>query len=104
MCLAVPGKLIAVQDAPDPPEQRVGTVDFQGSRLDVGLAFTPEAAVGDWLLVHAGFALSVLDAEEARETWAYLAEAAVVDDLPAELKALPTDASPTNASTGRGAS
>jgi len=46
-----------------------GVVDFHGSRLTVGLAFVPEATVGDWLLVHAGFAIAVLDDTEAREVW-----------------------------------
>jgi len=86
MCLAVPGKIIEILDGHnDTTLSRVGTVDFQGTRLEVGLAFTPEACVGDWVLVHAGFALNVLDEQEARETWEYLKIAEVVDDLPAEL-------------------
>lgn len=86
MCLAVPGKVIEIQDADTgDATARVGMVDFQGSQLEVGLAFTPEAQVGDWVLVHAGFALNVLDAEEARETWQYLKEAQLVDDLPSEM-------------------
>jgi hydrogenase expression/formation protein HypC len=65
MCLAVPGKVIdkAADEA---------TVDLQGNRLKVSLVLTPEAAVGDWVLVHAGFAISQLDEQEARETWDYL--------------------------------
>ncbi len=85
MCLAVPGKLIEIAGGPDgTPTGRVGTVDFQGSRLEIGLAFTPEAAVGDWLLVHAGYALSVLDEAEALETWKYLKEAELVDEVPGQ--------------------
>jgi hydrogenase expression/formation protein HypC len=56
-------------------------VDFQGSRVDVSLAMTPEAAAGDWVLVHAGFALTVLDEAEARRTWEVLAAAGVVVDV-----------------------
>jgi hydrogenase expression/formation protein HypC len=75
MCLAVPGKLISVTAGAAPGQvDRAGTVDFQGTRVEVGLAFVPEAGVGDWLLVHAGFALSVLDEAEARQTWEYLRE------------------------------
>ena len=76
MCLAVPGKVVAVKN-----EDGVvgigstGTVDFQGSRIEVSLAFTPEVQEGDWVLVHAGFALQVLDEQAARETWQYLEEA-----------------------------
>lgn len=76
MCLAVPGKVVAIRetDAED-VTGKTGTVDFQGSRLEVGLVFVPEAQEGDWVLVHAGFALAVLDEQEARETWQYLEEA-----------------------------
>ncbi len=86
MCLAVPGKIIEVHasDA-DPVTGTVATVDFQGSRLDVSLAFTPEAKAGDWVLVHAGFALNVLDEAEAMETWKYL-DAADLAEMPAELR------------------
>jgi len=85
MCLAVPGKLLEIV-APNEaaPTSAVGTVDFQGTRVEVGLAFTPEAKVGDWVLVHAGFALSVLDEAEALETWSYL-KAAGVAELPPEV-------------------
>lgn len=83
MCLAVPGKVIAIREDDDHHAVgRVGTVDFQGSRLEVGLAFTPDVALGDWVLVHAGYALSVLDEEEARQTWQYLHEAELVDQVP----------------------
>jgi len=86
MCLAVPGRIIEVR-APDGDSATgpIGTVDFQGSRLDVGLVFTPEARVGDWVLVHAGFALHLLDEAEARETWQYLEEAGLAQ-APAEMR------------------
>ena len=79
MCLAVPGKIIAVQQG-DGELERLGTVDFQGSRMDVSLAMTPDAGQGDWVLVHAGFALNTLDEAEALETWKYLEE--IVADAP----------------------
>ncbi len=69
MCLAVPGKLIEVQAAEESAPGPTGVVDFQGTRVDVSLAFTPEAQQGDWLLVHAGFAINRLAEAEAREVW-----------------------------------
>ncbi len=74
MCLAVPGQIIEKRETD-------ATVDFQGSRVDISLMLTPEAKAGDWVLVHAGFAISLLDEDEARETWSYLAEAGLVDDV-----------------------
>lgn len=68
MCLGVPGKIIAVQDG----FMRMGTVDFDGSSLEVCLAYVPEAQVGQYVLVHAGFALTQLDEDQARETLAAL--------------------------------
>jgi hydrogenase expression/formation protein HypC len=65
MCLAIPGKLVSVDEAADPLLRR-GKVDFGGARRDVSLAFTPQAAPGDYVLVHVGFALNVIDAEEAQ--------------------------------------
>lgn len=81
MCLAVPGKIIAVASAPADPLGPTATVDFQGSRLEASLAMTPEARPGDWVLVHAGFALTVLDEAEALRTWDMLREA-LGEDLP----------------------
>lgn len=70
MCLAVPGKIIAVEGGADEP--RTGRIDFNGSRMNASLLFTPEAQVDDWVLVHAGFAIRRLDEQEARKTWDYL--------------------------------
>jgi len=76
MCLAVPGQIIEVTEAADQdPTGRIGVVDLQGSRIEASLAMVPEAACGDWVLVHAGFALTTLDADEARDTWDSLREA-----------------------------
>lgn len=68
MCLAVPGKIIEQND-------EEATVDLQGNRLKVSTAMTPEVGVGDWVLVHAGFTITQLDEQEARETWDYLRQA-----------------------------
>jgi len=73
MCLAVPGKIIEIRNADENDINGIsGTVDFQGSQMDVSLIMTPDAKVGDWILVHAGFALNTLDEAEALETWDYL--------------------------------
>ena len=67
MCLAVPAKLIA-QDGQE------GIVDLHGNRMPVNTMMTPDAVPGDWILIHAGFAIERLDADAARETWALLAD------------------------------
>jgi hydrogenase expression/formation protein HypC len=70
--LEVPGKLLSVEG--DDPAFRVGRVDFCGVKKTVNLAFTPDAAPGDYLLVHVGFALTSIDEEEAHRTYQYLAQ------------------------------
>jgi hydrogenase expression/formation protein HypC len=74
MCLAVPGKILDVLEGLEEsegaaPVGRSAVIDFQGSRLEASLAMTPDAGVGDWVLVHAGFAIAQLDEAEARETF-----------------------------------
>ncbi len=66
MCLAIPGKLVSIEQGAD-PVLRSGKVDFAGVKKEISLAFTPEAALGDYVLVHVGFALSVVDEAEARQ-------------------------------------
>lgn len=78
MCLAVPGKIVALSEKQGGFVS--GTVDFQGSRLEVSLALVPDAKVGDWVLVHAGFAISQLEEAEAQETWDYLKEAGLATE------------------------
>ena len=63
MCLAIPGRLVAVSGGAG--FDRRGTVDYDGARQEVALAYLPEAKVGDYILVHVGFAMTLLDAEEA---------------------------------------
>jgi hydrogenase expression/formation protein HypC len=64
MCLAVPAKIISLNSNADELLQ-TGFVDFSGVQKEISLAYVPEANVGDYVIVHAGFALSVLDEEEA---------------------------------------
>ena len=77
MCLGVPGRLVEVHEQADPP---MGKVEFGGIQKDVCLAYTPDAAVGDYVLVHVGFALSRIDEDEAQEIFGYLKE---ISDLSA---------------------
>ena len=65
MCLAVPGRVIAIDGE---GELRTGRADFGGVTRAVCLAFVPEAAVGDYVLVHVGFAITRIDEAEARQT------------------------------------
>ncbi|RME90232.1 MAG: HypC/HybG/HupF family hydrogenase formation chaperone [Verrucomicrobia bacterium] len=70
MCLAVPGQILSIQETDD-PLQRTGRVSFGGIVREVNLAYVPEAKVGDYVVVHVGFALSIVDEEEARQTLDY---------------------------------
>lgn len=80
MCVAVPGKIEKL-------EETVATVDVGGgATVQVRMDLVPEAVEGEWVLVHAGFALDVLDEESALETQRLLAEADMLvrQDLPEE--------------------
>ena len=63
MCLAIPGRIIAISGGEG--FDRRGTVDFDGARQEVALAYLPEAKIGDYVLVHVGFAMTLLDTAEA---------------------------------------
>jgi hydrogenase expression/formation protein HypC len=78
MCLAVPGKLLSI--AGDDPFARTGKVSFGGILKEVNLTCVPEAKVGDYVIVHAGLAISVLDEEEAARTLEYLQEIQEISD------------------------
>ncbi len=71
MCLAVPGRIVEISN-PGDIAFRVAKVDFGGIRKEVNLAYTPEAEVGKYVLVHVGFAISVIDEAEARRVFEYL--------------------------------
>lgn len=64
MCLAVPGRIISLSSETD-SLARKGWIDFSGIAKEISLAYVPEAKVDDYVIVHAGFALSVLDEEDA---------------------------------------
>ncbi len=70
MCLAVPGQIVSI--AGDEPFTRMGKVSFGGILKEVSLACVPEAKVGDYVIVHVGMALSIVDEAEANLTLEYL--------------------------------
>ena len=80
MCLAVPGKVVEIQGV---GELRMGRVDFSGVQRQACLAYVPEVRVGDYVLVHVGFAISRIDEQAARETLAVLAEIDALGELEA---------------------
>ncbi|MBU0552799.1 HypC/HybG/HupF family hydrogenase formation chaperone [Myxococcota bacterium] len=86
MCLAVPGQ---VKEVYGEGLERLAKVDFQGSRVEVSLAMVPDAQLDAWVLVHAGYAIEVLDEREARETWDYLKTAGLYDEIPPALEPKP---------------
>jgi hydrogenase expression/formation protein HypC len=71
MCLGIPGKVVEKYgDAALP----MGKVDFGGAQKEICLAYTPEAEIGDYVIVHVGFAISRIDEQEAQEIFSYLQE------------------------------
>ena len=83
MCLAIPGRVTRI-DAAD-PSFRAATVDFSGITKSISLSFTPEAREGDYVLVHVGFALTVISEDEAQQMLAFLKTVASPDEMPREL-------------------
>jgi hydrogenase expression/formation protein HypC len=65
MCLAVPGQIISVSNDTD-PLARTGHIDFSGIAREISLAYVPDAKINDYVIVHAGFAIAMVDAEEAQ--------------------------------------
>ncbi len=72
MCLAVPGKIVSISG--DEPLTRAGKVNFGGIIKEVNFAYVPEAKVGDYVIVHVGFALNIMDEAEANLVFDYLRE------------------------------
>jgi hydrogenase expression/formation protein HypC len=93
MCLGIPGRIVRIDDA----AKKLATVDVSGVRRQVNIAcivddaHPPEACVGDWVLVHVGFAMSRINEQEAAETLRILAE---LGEAQAELEAMRTSALP----------
>jgi hydrogenase expression/formation protein HypC len=77
MCLAIPGKVLSKQNIGGVD---VGQVQFGGISRQVALGFVPEAEVGDYVMVHVGFAISKVDAEEAERTYEILKELGTLEE------------------------
>lgn len=87
MCLGVPGKIIEIYESNG---LKMGKVDFNGLTREACLAYVPEAQIGDYALIHVGFALNLISEEEANETLQLLEEIAAFDeDQPFEDPKLP---------------
>ena len=79
MCLAIPGKIASISG--DDPLLRTGKIDFGGILKEANLAYVPEAKVGDYVIVHVGFAISRVDEEEAKQVFEYLREMEELSEL-----------------------
>ena len=83
MCLAIPGKVTSITTDADTP-YRSGKVSFGGISREVNLSMVPEAGVGDYVLVHVGAAISMVDEAEAKITFEYLKQIGDLDELEPE--------------------
>ncbi len=77
MCLAVPGKIVEVRDERG---TRMATVDFDGIRKDICLAYLPDLAVGEYVIVHVGFAIARVDEASALETLALFRDLGILEE------------------------
>ena len=77
MCLAVPGRVVEITGE---GELRMGKVDFAGVQRQACLAYVPEVQLGDYVLVHVGFAISRIDEQAAQETLQALAEIGALEE------------------------
>ena len=80
MCLAIPGKIIEIHKQLD-DTFRMARVDFEGVIKEISLAMLPESKINDFVLVHVGVALQIIDEEEAMETMKYLKQIGEAEDL-----------------------
>lgn len=85
MCLAIPGKVISITPSDD-ELFKSGKVSFGGIAQDVNLMMVPEVQIDDYVLVHVGVAISIVDEAEAQQTFQYLKEIGELDDLNSELQ------------------
>lgn len=84
MCLAIPGKIEKIAGSIDDPFNLKGKVNFGGIHKDVCLAYVPQAKVGDYVIVHVGFALSLVDEKEAMKVFEYLKEMDQLEEIEKE--------------------
>jgi hydrogenase expression/formation protein HypC len=81
MCLAVPGQIISINSSDDNPINRSGRVNFGGIVKEVNLAYVPEAQIGEYVIVHVGFAINRVDEQEASRVFEYLTEMGELGEL-----------------------
>ena len=79
MCLAIPGKVVSISG--DDPLTRMGRIDFSGVVKSASLAYVPEVNLGDYVIVHVGFALSKVDEDEAQKVFQYLKKIGELGEL-----------------------
>jgi hydrogenase expression/formation protein HypC len=79
MCLAIPGKIESIFG--NDPMSRMGRINFGGVIKEASLACVPEAELGNYVIVHAGFALSRVDENEAQKVFTYLKQMEGLDEL-----------------------
>ncbi len=79
MCLAIPGKVLSISGGDQ--MTRMGRIDFSGIIKQASLAYVPEAVVGDYVIVHVGFALSKVDELEAQKVFEYLRQMGELGEL-----------------------
>ena len=96
MCLGVPGQILEIRE--DPTGMNMARVSFGGIVKEVCLAYTPEVEVGDYVVVHVGFAISTIDEEEAHKVFDFLQEMGELEelDVPQPGEAQPTGSSEAN--------
>jgi len=79
MCLAIPGKVVSISG--DDALTRMGKIDFSGVIKQASLAYVPEVVIGDYVIVHVGFALSKVDEAEAEKVFEYLKQMGELGEL-----------------------
>ena len=80
MCLAIPGKVVSIS-GDDDPLTRMGRINFGGVVKEASLAYVPEVVIGDYVIVHVGFALSKVDEAEAQKVFEYLKQMGELGEL-----------------------
>jgi len=80
MCLAIPGKIVELEEG---GSMRMGRIDYGGITRHACLAYIPDPQIGDYVMVHVGFAISKVDPEEAARTYQYLAEMDQLEEIAA---------------------
>ena len=95
MCLGVPGQILEIRE--DPTGMNMARVSFGGIVKEVCLAYTPEVEVGDYVVVHVGFAISTIDETEAHKVFEFLKEMGELEelDVPQPSESQPDSARPT---------